>query len=393
MSIKDRIAIVGVGCTKFGESFHKSYDDLIVDAAYEAFEDAKIGPEEVQAAWLSTAFPDAGVFKGRSGMDLAEPLALFDIPITRVSNYCASGQDALKNACAAVMSGDVKVALALGVEKLRDRPPRDSLVAMTVNGGHPFFQKGVTAPGQFAILATRHFHTFGTTKEHLALISVKNHRNGARNPLAHYQAEVSLETVLRAPPVAEPLGVLDCCPTTDGAAAAIVVRTEDARSFRDDYVTVKGLGFAVGAGYDSPFYDPGYDFVHYRAAQVASRAAYEQAGIKNPRQELDLAEVHDCFSIAELIAYEDLGFCEKGQGGRFIAEGRPTLEGDLPVNTSGGLLSFGHPIGATGLRMIYHITKELQGKAGSLQVKNAHLGLAYNLGGPGAVAAVTILGI
>jgi acetyl-CoA C-acetyltransferase len=392
MSLKDEIAIIGVGCTKFGENFHLGYGDMVVEAAYEAFEDAQVGPEDIDAAWLGTAFPDAGVWKGRSGMDLAEPLGLFDIPVTRVSNYCATGGDALRNAAMAVLSGEHKIALALGAEKLRDRSPTESLVKMQEETGHPLYQKGLTAPGMFAVYATRHFEQFGVTREHLAQISVKNHRHAVLNPKAHYRKEISLEFALKSPMVAYPLSVMDSCPTTDGAAAAIICRVEDAKKFNPDYALLKGVGLAVSTGWDLPFYDEDYDFLGFRATQKASARAYEQAGIKNPAEEIDLAEVHDCFSIVELLTYEDLGFCERGKAARLIEEGATTREGRIPVNVSGGLLSCGHPVGATGLRMIYEVTKHVQGKAGDRQIKNARLGLAHNIGGPGAVAIVSIIG-
>lgn len=392
LSIKDLVAIVGAGSTKFGENFHMSYDDLLVEAVYEAIEDAGIEPQDIQAAWLSTAFPDAGVYKGRSGMDLADATALFDIPITRVSNYCAAAGDALRNAMTAILSGMYDIVLAVGVEKLRDRPPRESLISMNSDTGHPFFQKGITAPGMFAMLATRHFHRFGTTKEDLALVSVKNHHNGVFNPRAQHGSEIDVQAVLKAPPVTEPLGVLDCCPTTDGAAAVILMRADEARARRRHYVNIKGQGFVTSGGYDSPFYDPNYDLVGWPANRLASQIAYQQAGIKDPRKELDVAEVHDCFTITEIITSEDLGFCEKGQGATLVRDGVTSLGGDLPINTSGGLLSCGHPIGASGLRMVYNLAKQLEGKAGKMQVEGARLGLAHNLGGPGAVVSVTILG-
>lgn len=384
--------MVGVGCTRFGENFHQSYDDLLVEATYEAVEDAGIEPMDIQAAWLSTAFPEAGVYKGRSGMDLAEATGLFGIPITRVGNYCAAGGDALRNAFTAVLSGMYDVVLAVGVEKLRDRPPRDSILSMNTDTGHPFFQKGITPPGMFALLATRHFQCFGTTREDLAMVSVKNHRQGALNPKAQYGGQLDVQAVLKAPPVAEPLGVLDCCPTTDGAAAVILMRTREARARRRGYVTIKGQGFVVSGGYDSPYYDSGYDLVSWPANGLAAQIAYQQAGIEDPFEEIDVAEVHDCFTITEVITSEDLGFCRKGEGTRLVREGATALGGKLPINTSGGLLSCGHPVGATGLRMVYNLAKQLQGKAGRMQVEGAKLALAHNLGGPGAVVAVTILG-
>ena len=392
MSLKDKIAIVGVGCTKFGENFNLGYGDMVVEAAYEAFEDANVGPEDIDAAWLGTAFPDAGVWKGRSGMDLAEPLGLFDIPITRVSNYCATGGDAMRNAVMALLAGEHNLVLALGVEKLRDRSPTESLVKMQEETGHPLYQKGLTAAGMFAVYATRHFEQFGVTREHLAQISVKNHRHAVLNPKAHYRKEISLESALKSPMVAYPLGVMDSCPTTDGAAAAILCRREDAKKLNPDYALLKGVGLSVSSGWDLPFYDEEYDFLGFRATQKASARAYEQAGIKNPAEEIDLAEVHDCFSIVELLTYEDLGFCQRGKAAQLIEEGATTREGKIPVNVSGGLLSCGHPVGATGLRMVYEVTKHVQGKVGDRQIKNARLGLAHNIGGPGAVAIVSIIG-
>ncbi|MDP2728723.1 MAG: hypothetical protein Q8P59_14440, partial [Dehalococcoidia bacterium] len=289
-------------------------------------------------------------------------------------------------------SGMYDIALAVGVEKLRDRAPRESLIRMNANTGHPFFQKGVTAPGTFAMLATRHFHRFGTTREDLALVSVKNHHNGTMNPKAQHGSEIDVQTVLRAPMVSGPLGVLDCCPTTDGAAAAIVMRTDDAKARKRHYIPIKGQAFVTTGGNDSPYYDSEYDFVGWPAIRLASQIAYQQAGITNPLEELDVAEVHDCFTITEIITSEDLGFCQKGEGSRLVREGVTSLGGKLPINTSGGLLSCGHPIGASGLRMIYNLVKQLEGNAGKSQVPNARLALAHNLGGPGNVVSVSILG-
>ncbi|MEK7449659.1 MAG: acetyl-CoA acetyltransferase [Planctomycetota bacterium] len=390
--MKNKIALIGVGCTSFAEHFDKSYSDLVVEAANEAVKEAGIEIKQIDAAWLSTAFPEAGVWKGRSGMDLAEPLGLFDIPITRVSNYCASAGDAFRNACLALLSGEHKIALVLGVEKLRDRSPQDSIVNMMVNQGHPFYQKGFTAAGTFACYATRHMHQYGLTREDLALVTVKNHRHAVKNPKAHYRKEISLEFAMNSPMIAYPLTLMDCCPTTDGAAAAILVRTEDAKSFNKNYVVVKGQGLSVSTGWDLPFYQEGYDFLSFQATRTTARMAYQQAGIKNPFKEIDFVELHDCFSNVELLTYEDLGFCEPGQGVTLIREGLTNFEGKLPVNLSGGLLSCGHPVGATGLRMIYELTRQLQGQAGERQLKKADVGLAHNIGGPGAVASVTILG-
>jgi acetyl-CoA C-acetyltransferase len=385
-----KIAIIGVGCTRFGENFDQSYDDLAVDSTLEAVQDAGIDLDRIDGAWLSTAFPDAGVWKGRSGMDLAEPLGLFDIPVTRVSNYCASAGDAVRNACMGLLSGAHDCVLALGVEKLRDRSPQASLVAMQVETGHPYYQKGFTAAGTFAVFANRHFERFGTTREHLAQISVKNHEQAIDNPRAQYRTKLAVDDVLRSPMVADPLTVLDCCPTTDGAAAAILVRAEDVPAGARP-VLIRGQGFSVSAGWDSPFYDPENDFVGYRATRVAALKAYEEAGITKPASEIHVTEVHDCFSISELLAYGDLGFCAPEEAGDFVASGASAQGGEVPFNTSGGLLSCGHPVGATGLRMLHQLTLQLRAEAGGMQVPRAKVGLAHNIGGPGAVAVVTIL--
>lgn len=391
MSIKDKVAIIGVGCTKFGELFSMSYGDMALEASYEAFQDAGIEPKDIQAAWLGTAFPIGGM-DGDAGTSLADPLGLFHIPMTRVSNFCATGMDAFRNACFAVASGQYDIVLAVGVEKMRDVGPRESLVAQRVDTGHPFLTKGRTAPGAFALSATRYMHVYKIDKRPLAEVAVKNHRNGAKNPLAHFRREVTVEQVLSSPMVANPLGLLDCCPTTDGAASAVIVRADIAKSFRPDFVKLKGMGLSIASGLNI-FYDSRYDFLGFKATQGAAKQAYEEAGIKDPSLEINFAEVHDCFTITEILNYEDLSFCPRGEGWKFITEGHSTLEGKLPVNPSGGLKSFGHPIGATGVRMIYELTKQLQGKGGDRQVKDSRIGLAHNLGGPGVVSSVVILGI
>lgn len=392
MGFKDKIAIIGVGCTKFGENFDLSYADMVVEATYEALEEANLETKDIDGGWIGTAFPDAGVYKGRSGMDLAEPLALFDIPITRVSNYCATGGDAFRNACYSLLSGEHDIVFALGVEKLRDRTPQKSIVNMMVDSTHPIYQKGFTAAGTFAVYATRHFHEFGTTREHLAQIAVKNHCHAVYNPKAHYKKELTIEQVMNSPMVAYPITLMESCPTTDGSACVILVRANEAKKYNDNYVLVKGHGFSVSTGWDLPFYDPNYDFTSFRATKVAAKKAYKDAGIDKPIKQIDFAEVHDCFSIVELLTYEDLGFCKKGEGKKLIDNKTTWLGNELPVNVSGGLLSSGHPVGATGLRMLYELTRQIQGKCGKRQVKDARIGLAHNIGGPGAVASVTILG-
>lgn len=396
-SIKDKVAIVGMGCTKFGENWDKSADDMVIDAAYEAFEDAGIGPKDIQACWLSITM------SGVTGICLSYPLKLQYAPITRVENACASGTEAIRGATYALIAHAYDVVLALGIEKLKDSGLSGLANPSTEVGGigypHAVIGATHTGPGNYALAANRYFYHFGISPEDgkrtLAKIAVKNHSNGSKHPKAHLQRAVTLDQVMNAPIIAYPLGLFDCCPTTDGSAAAILVRTEDAKKFRDDYLLVKGLGIAIGPG--TGRVTNAYDYLRIGETSAAAKQAYEQAGVKNPLKEIDLASVHDCFTITELLIYEDLGFIPKGTSKEYIDNGTFELNGELAVNSDGGLKSFGHPIGATGLRMIYEIYKQLQGKAQypERQLKNPKLGLTHNLGGgPGAAScAVGVFGL
>lgn len=384
--IKDRVAIIGMGCTKFGERWDAGPADLMVEAAYEAYADAGIEPEDIQAAWLGT------VSSFRTGQPLAEALKLDYIPITRVENACATATDAFRNAAYAVAAGIYDIVLAVGVEKLKDSG-FSGLAVPEAPGSD--VAPPTPPPSQFAMAATRYFHQYGIPyaegKRTLAEIAAKNHHNGSLNSRAHFQREVSPEQVVNAPMIAWPLGLFDCCGVSDGAAAAIITTPEIARSLRPDYVLVKALALSVGA-FGAIRSD--WDFTHFPESVRAGQAAYQEAGIGNPRQELDLAMVHDCFTITELIIYEDLGFSPRGQGSADVAAGTFALEGELPVNTDGGLKCFGHPIGASGIRMIYEVYKQLQGKAEARQLQKADLGLTHNLGGrPGSfTCSVAIFG-
>lgn len=377
--IKDKVAIIGMGCTKFGELWDKSVGDLMVEAAYEAFEDAGIEQKQVEAAWIGT------VFSGLSAITMA-PLRLSYIPITRVENMCATGSEALRAAAYAVAAGACDIALALGVEKLKDAGTT-GLAGPAVVGSSTLGTSGVapgySPPAAFAYLGTRYFHHHGIKPEDgkrlLAKIAVKNHHNGSLNPKAHFQNELTEEQVVKAPIVAWPLGLLDCCGVSDGAAAAIVVRADKAKEFRTDPIYIKASAICVGAREGQLRQD--YDFMHIEENVQGSQKAYKEAGIKNPRKEISIAEVHDCFTIHEMIVYEDLAFSPRGKAREDIEAGTFTLDGELPVNTDGGLKCFGHPLGASGLRMMYEVYKQLQGKAGPRQVKNPHLGLTHNLGG------------
>ena len=383
-SIKDRVCIVGMGCTKFGELWDKSETDMIVEAAYEAYEDAGIEPKDVQAAWV-------GVTGGMTGMALTAPLKMQYKPVTRVENACATASDAFRNACYAVASGVCDIALALGFEKLKD----SGFSGLAMSGGSPTSNiiPTTSAPGMFAMLATTYFARYGLSPEDgktmLAHIPVRSHHNGTLNPKAHFQREITIEQVLRAPIIAWPLGIFDCCGVSDGAAAALVVRAEDAKKFRSDPVYVKSLQMCVGPAEGQM--STKYDYTHVEETYRGGLAAYAEAGIKNPRKEISMAEVHDCFSITEATIMEDLQFSPRGKVKDDLEAGTFTLEGDLPVQPDGGLKCFGHPIGASGLRMLYEMYLQLQGKAGPRQIKNPTLGLTHNMGGQPAGCTVSVL--
>jgi acetyl-CoA C-acetyltransferase len=388
---EERIAIIGLGATQFTEHFDRSYGDLVEDAAFQAMKMANLGPEDIQAAWLGTCYAYEYGTEGNAGTSLAEPLGLYGIPITRVANYCATGLDAIRNAAYAVASGAFERVLVVGAEKMREVPPRGSLVAAHAKNGHPLYSKGRTAPGMFGLIANRYFQEYGTAKEEMAMVSVKNHYHGSLNPRSHYQKEVTMEQVLKAPMAADPIGLLDCTPTSDGAAAVVITTESLAKQMTDEYVVISGISLSVNSGYFTAQYDPSWDFLGFESTRNAAREAYRQAGIRDPFKEIDVAEVHDCFTITEIINYEDLGFCEKGKGTHLLHKGITALGGSLPVNTSGGLQACGHPIGASGVRMVVDVAEQLLGRCGSRQVPNARIGLTHTLGGPGSVSGVSIL--
>ncbi len=393
--IRDKVAVIGMGCTQFGELWDKHAEDLLVDAFTEALEDAGIEKKDVGAAWLATCFEEVNV--GKSAIPLASTLKLPFAPVTRVENFCASGTEAFRGACYAVASGACDIALAVGVEKLKD----------TGYGGLPDFGNvmgtrnrlmlpNMTAPGAFAMLATRYFAKYGLDpqegKTSIAKVSSKSHDNGAKNPKAHLRRAVDVDTILNAPIVAWPLGLFDCCGVSDGAAAAIVAAPEIAKKLRPDPVWVKALQIAVTSGEELMATD--WDGAHLETTYQAGQRAYAEAGIKNPREELSVMEVHDCFSITEMVVYEDLQISPRGHAKEDIDAGFYNLEGQIPCQPDGGLKCFGHPIGASGLRMIYEVYKQLQDKAGPRQIKDPKLGLTHNLGGfpSSSVCSVAIFG-
>ena len=385
--IKDRVAIIGMGCTKFGEHWDKGPEDLLVEAAYEAYESAGVSPDDVDAYWLGT------MGSGISGLTLSEPLKIQFKPVTRVENMCATGSEALRQAAYAVASGAFDMAMAIGVEKLKDSGYSGLVGNVPPNDGT---EGSMTAPASFSLLAPAYFKKYGLDadkgKDELSRIAWKTHKNGAKNPKAQFQKEVSMETIKNSPKIADPLGIMDCSGVSDGSAAAIIVRAEDAHKYCKDPIYLKALSFVAGPA-EGPL-SQDYDFTTFREVVASATDAYKQAGITNPREQLSMAEVHDCFTPTELVLMEDLGFSKRGTAWQDVLDGYFDLEGKLPVNPDGGLKSFGHPIGASGLRMMYEMWLQLRGQAGKRQINNPKLGLTHNLGGaPGrCVSFVSVVG-
>ncbi len=390
-SMKDKVAIIGMGCVKFGDNWEQSSADMMVDAAYEAYEDAGIEPKDIQAAW-----------KGSAVEGLGEPMAYnlkFNyIPVTRVENACVTGAEAFRLACFGIASGTYDITMALGCEKLRDSGTGGARW-LPGGGGGPNSQLAEPSGGAvtaFARLANRymcHYNLpYDDFKSALAKIAVKNRHYGAQNPKAYLQSEITEDDAMNARMVSWPLGLYDRCVQSDGCAVTILARADLAKKFRGDYILIKGIGEAVGARQGT--LQPDHELVQLEETVQAARQAYAMAGIKNPAKEIDVAEIHDSFTITELVSLEDLGFAPRGKAPEYVNEGRFGLDGDVAVNTGGGLLSFGHPVGATGLRTMYEVYKQLQGKAGARQRKNARLGLAHNFGLiPGSgISIVTVLG-
>ena len=398
-SIKDKVAIVGAGCSRFGERWEAGIDDLIKEAATEACQDAGVELKDIQAIWLGTTLGSQTI-EGAipTGLVLSSALQTQYIPVTRVENACATGQEAVRGATYAVASKAYDLVMAIGVEKLKDTG-FSGLGPIYPGRFEPVYGAFATAPGRYAMAATAYFAKYGFSPEEgkkmLAEIDVKSHYYGARNPKAHLRREITIEEAMKAPIIAWPLGLYDCCGVTDGAAALIIVPAEEAKNYRKDYVLVKGFGIGTSPGWGKERED--YDFTYWDATQAAARQAYTEAEIKDPRKELNMVELHDCFSIAELIATESLFLCAPGEYKEVFTDKRAYYhDGELPVNVSGGLKSFGHPIGASGCREAYEIYKQIQGKVNlpSRQIKDVRLGLSHNQGGhPGRfICGVVIYG-
>lgn len=391
MPVAGQVAIIGTGATKFGVLHDRGYIDLLREAALAAVAESGVGMDAIEAAWLGTANPEIVALQGDSGASVTEALDFRPRPVTRVSAYCASGMEAVRSAALSLAAGEYEFVLAVGAEKMRDVSPRGSLVARTSNLTHPTLSKGRSGPGGFALIANKYFEEFGRSTEDTAQVAVKNHENAGRNPIAQYSEPVTKEQVLSAPMVADPLRLLDCTPTTDGAAAVVLTSVDQARELGLPFAVLDGVGLSVVDGYYEGLYHPRNDFLGFEATREAAGMAYEQAGITSAKDQIDVAECHDCFTITEIVNYEDLGFAERGQGWELLEDGTTWFGGDLPVNLSGGLQSCGHPIGATGVRMVKEITDQLTGRAQARQVDGASRGLCHTLGGPGALSCVMVL--
>ena len=379
--IKDKVAILGMGCSKFGERWDASPADLMVEAFEECLTDSGIERKDIEAAWFGAGIDAFHV--GASAMPMAIALRLNYIPVTKVENMCATGTEAFRGAVYAVASGACDIALALGVEKLKD----------TGYGGLPQRSRGVendmywpnlSAPGAFAQLATgyraRHRLNRQDLKRAMAHVSVKSHANGAKNPKAHLRREITEQQAIDAPYIAEPIGLYDCCGVSDGSACAIVTTPEIARSLgKEHLVAVKALQLAVSNGTESSH--ESWDGSYLKTTRIAAKRAYDEAGVRKPAEEISMTEVHDCFSITELVTMEDLQLADEGKAVNSVLDGDFDAEGKLPCQIDGGLKCFGHPIGASGLRMIYENYLQLQGRAGARQLPDPKLGLNHNLGG------------
>jgi acetyl-CoA C-acetyltransferase len=393
--IRDKVAILSMGCSRFGERWDAGPEDLMLEAFNEALQSSGIDKSQIGAAWLGVCLEENNV--GKTAGPLAQALRLPGIAATRVENACATGSEALRGAAYAIASGAYDFVLALGVEKLKD----------TGYGGLPVRTRGVnndlwlpntTAPGAFAQLASAYAAKHGVNmkdlKRAMAHVSVKSHENGALNPKAHLRNRITEEDVLKAPTIAAPLGLYDCCGVSDGAACAILTTPEIARALQPDaeIISIKALDISVSNGEEATFQK--WDGASIATARRASALAYASANVTNPRSQIHMAEVHDCFSITEAVLMEDLGFSQTGRMVNDILDGVFDRQGQLPVQVDGGLKCFGHPIGASGLRMVYEIYKQLLGQAGDRQLQKIDLGLTQNLGGHPHqnVCSVSIIG-
>jgi len=382
------VAVIGVGLTQFGELWDKSFRQLIAEAGSKAILDSGIDGKDIDAMYIGSM--SSGRFIGQEHIGAlvadASGFSHDHIPATRVEGACASGGLAVREGYLSIASGMNDVVVVGGIEKMNDvagTSATETLATAADQEWEAFF--GATFPGIYAMIATRHMHQYGTTKEQLAQVAVKNHANGALNPYAQFRRAVSLETVMNATTVAYPLGLLDCSPVSDGAASIILCAAEKAKKFTDKAVKI----IASGQASDSLALHGRRDITTLDATVYAAKMAYKQANIEP--KDVDFAEVHDCFTIAEICAIEDLGFVKKGEGGKAIDNKITTLDGQIPINTSGGLKSKGHPVGATGVAQMIEVVEQLRGEGGKRQVKDPKIGIAHNIGGSGATCTLHIM--
>jgi acetyl-CoA C-acetyltransferase len=383
------VAVIGIGCTTFGEKWEASFRDLFVEAGTLALQDAELPGESIDAMYVGNMSAGRFIEQEHIGALIADyaGLSTRHIPATRVEAACSSGGLAFRQGVISVASGISDIVVAAGVEKMTDvgtGASVDTLAGAADREWEGFM--GATFPGLYAMIATDYMHRYPLTREQLGMVAVKNHRNGAKNPIAQFRQEITLETVLSSSLVADPLRLFDCSPITDGAAAVILAPLERAREFTDTPVKV----LATAQASDTIALHDRRDISCLDATVVAGERAFAMAGL--PRSKIDFLEVHDCFTIAEICAIEDLGFCRKGEAGRLTEEGVTALDGNLPVNTSGGLKACGHPVGATGIKQVCEVVQQLRGEAGARQV-DGEIGLTHNVGGTGATVVVHILGV
>ncbi|KPL01121.1 MAG: acetyl-CoA acetyltransferase [candidate division Zixibacteria bacterium SM23_73_3] len=380
------VAIIGVGMNKWGELWQKSLRDIFVESALLAIEDAGVGHIDSMYVGCMTS----GLFVGQEHLSslLADYLGAGPIPSARVESACASGGLAVRMGFIDVASGMSDIVLVGGVEKMTDVGGDGATYALSTAADQEYeVYHGITFPGLYALMARSHMEKFGTTREQLSQVAVKNHENGSKNPLAQFPQKVTVEQVSKSIMIADPLTILDCSPITDGAACAILCPVEMAKKISKKKPSVKIIG--SGNATDTIALHSRKDFTTLSATVKAAEAAYKMANVKP--ENVDLAEVHDCFTIAEIIITEDLGFFKKGEGGKATQSGMTAIGGKKPINTSGGLKSKGHPVGATGVGQVVEVVHQLRGEAKDRQVKDAKIGLTQNMGGSGGSAVVHIM--
>jgi len=383
--MKKEVAIIGVGLTQFGELWDRSFRSLITEAGTKAIADAGIKPEKIDGLFGGNMSGGLFIKQEHLGSLAMDQAGLTPMPAMRIESACNSGGQALRAAYMGIKSGLHDVVVAGGVEKMTDvltGATTEALATAADQEWEAFY--GATFPGEYALIARKHMKDYGTTEEQLAKVAVKNHYNGSRNPYAQYQNEITLETVMKSTKVADPLKLFDCSPITDGAAAVILANAEQAKELCDDPIWLVGSG----AGTDTLALHDRRDITTLDATVAAARQAFKQTGLTT--KDIDLAEVHDCFTIAEICAIEDIGFCKKGEGGKFTEQGQTSLTGSIPINTSGGLKSKGHPVGATGIAQAVEAALQLRGKADRRQIEDAEIAMTHNVGGSGGSCTVHI---